>query len=33
MMKSQDGGQYSKDILLYLILREHFFHNCSNKSI
>ena len=33
MMKSQDGGEYSKDILLYLILRGHFFHNCSNKSI
>ena len=25
MMKSLDGGKYSKDILLYLILRGHFF--------
>jgi hypothetical protein len=25
MMKTQNGGEYSKDILLYLILRGHFF--------
>ncbi len=33
MMKSQDGGEYSKDILLYLISGGGFFHNWSNKSI
>jgi hypothetical protein len=33
MMKSQDDGEYSKDILLYLISGGDFFHNWSNKSI